>query len=190
MIDDQKASLRKQLHKRRRDIRAESHARFSRLAARRLLRQIDLPSSNKVAGFWPLGSEIDTRPLLLALHCLGANVVLPRTYKRAQPLTFHLWAPDTIMETSRFGVQEPPLSANRLEPDLILVPLLGFDTEGYRLGYGAGHYDCTLADLAARDREPVTIGLAFDCQRVDKVPREAHDRRLDGIVTEAAFYQP
>jgi 5-formyltetrahydrofolate cyclo-ligase len=87
------------------------------------------------------------------------------------------------LEPARFGLSVPPAAAGEVDPDVILVPLAGFDRRGHRLGYGAGHYDRALARLiAARPR--LVLGLAYAAQAVDAVPAEPHDRRLDAVLTE------
>jgi 5-formyltetrahydrofolate cyclo-ligase len=105
------------------------------------------------------------------------------------PLSFHVIPPGTALQKSAFGVLEPPADAPVIEPDLILVPLLGFDRRGYRLGYGQGHYDRTL--MALRARRPVTaVGLAWACQEVDRIPADAFDQPLDWVVTDKEAIGP
>ena len=136
-----------------------------------------------IAGFWPFRSELDLRPLLRRVHDDGCTVALPVVVARRKPLAFRVWTPETQLETGQFGVPVPPDTAPTVEPDWLLVPLLAFDDAGYRLGYGGGFYDVTLA--ARRRRKPVlAIGVAYDGQRVERVPRDPTDARLDAIVTE------
>ena len=131
-----------------------------------------------VAGYWPFGGEIDIRPLLLALVARGHGVALPATHGDDAPLSFHRWQPGAALERDARGTWRPAYDA--VVPDVVLVPLLAFDRAGRRLGYGAGFYDRTLAELHVR----MTIGCAFAVQEVERVPVEAHDRRLDAIATE------
>jgi 5-formyltetrahydrofolate cyclo-ligase len=137
-----------------------------------------------VAGFWPLPGEIDIRPLLLALAGRGHPVALPITPRRGRPLTFARWRPGDALVPERFGTVRPV--GEPLVPDLLLVPLLAFDGQCRRLGYGGGFYDRTLAALPGR----VAIGCAFAAQRVDCVVAEAHDMRLDAIATEGGLIFP
>jgi len=132
-----------------------------------------------VAGFWPLPGEIDIRPLLLALAGRGHAVALPDMPARGQRLTFHRWRQGGRMIPERFGTLRP--EPDPVTPDVLLVPLLAFDRRGRRLGYGAGYYDLTLAELAGSR----AIGCAFAAQEVAVVPTEAHDRTLDAVATEA-----
>lgn len=111
----------------------------------RLLREVPPSAGAVVSGFWPMGQEIDIRPLLLALHERGHPIVLPETPKRGNPLIFRLWYPGAVMVPERFGTFRP--DGEMRAPDFLLVPLLAFDRRGYRVGYGAGYYDRTLAGL-------------------------------------------
>lgn len=141
-----------------------------------------------VAGYQPMGSEIDPVPLLARFAATGAQIVLPRTAPKGSglPLSFHLWSPGQSLVKSEFGVVEPRPEAAQLTPDLVIVPLLAFDGLGHRMGYGQGHYDRTLEALRAR-YPLVAIGLAFDAQKVASVPREDHDQPLDGILTQTRY---
>jgi len=131
-----------------------------------------------VSGFWPLGDEIDVRPLLLALHAKGHEIVLPITPKRGNPLTFGLWRPGDALIPERFGTFRP-IGPERT-PTFVLVPLLAFDRTGRRLGYGGGFYDRTLPLLPGR----VAVGCAYAAQQVDEVPAGPYDVRLDAVATE------
>lgn len=139
------------------------------------------PPGAVVAGYMRMRSEIDPLPLMLRLAGLGCALALPRTPPRRSGagLSFHPWAPGDPLTRSAFGVLEPPADAPRVRPDLILVPLLGFDRSRQRLGYGAGHYDRTLAALPGAP----AVGVAFAAQQVDALPVGPHDVALDAIVT-------
>jgi 5-formyltetrahydrofolate cyclo-ligase len=146
--------------------------------ARHVLREAPPPAGAVVSGFWPMGKEIDIRPLLLALHEQGHRIVLPETPKRGNPLIFRLWSPGAVMVPERFGTSRP--DGEVLAPDFLLVPLLAFDRRGYRVGYGAGYYDRTLAALPGRFR----LGVAYAAQEVDEAPAGPFDQRLDAVATE------
>lgn len=134
-----------------------------------------------VGGFWPLADEVDVRPLLMALVGRGHRIGLPVTPARGAGLSFRRWRPGATLTPGRFGTVEPV--GPPIVPTLLLVPLLAFDRQGGRLGYGGGYYDRTLADLPA-----FTIGCGFLLQEVDRVPMETHDRRLNAIATEAGAF--
>ncbi len=131
-----------------------------------------------VAAFWPMGQEIDIRSLLHALHARGNPVLLPVTPPRGQPLTFRRWRPGDDMPTEHFGTVRPIGESG--VPDVLLVPLLAWDGQGRRLGYGGGYYDRTLAGLPGRR----TIGCAYAAQQVAEVPSGPHDMPLDAVATE------
>lgn len=132
--------------------------------------------------YLPIGSELDPEPLRCALSDRGHATGLPVMIKLGQPLAFRQWQSGDALVKRKWGILEPIDTAPNLTPDVLLLPLLAFDSAGRRLGYGGGFYDRTLAKL--RSRRPVlAIGLAFDQQEVDAVPRSAYDERLDMILT-------
>jgi len=145
-----------------------------------------------VAGYIPFKTEIDPRPLMRALAAQGARLCLPRTPPKGAgvaALTFHLGDPDNPdhLEKSMWGVMEPKVHLQQTRPDVVLVPLLGFDRAGNRLGQGQGHYDRTLEALRATG--PVlAVGVAFAAQEVASIPVEPHDQRLDWIITPTKAY--
>jgi 5-formyltetrahydrofolate cyclo-ligase len=135
-----------------------------------------------VSGFCAIGDEIDPLPLLTKLDADGHGVCLPVMQGKGLPLLFRAWKPGDPTKATLWGIGEPLPSARYVEPGVLLVPLLAFDPMGYRLGYGGGFYDRTLAKL--REHQPViAIGLAFDEQRVAAVPHVEYDQRLDWVLT-------
>jgi 5-formyltetrahydrofolate cyclo-ligase len=142
-----------------------------------------------VAGFLAYRTEIDVLPLMARLVADGATTALPVVTGKGQPLVFRRWHPGEPLEEAHFGIHVPPATAEEVEPDVLLVPMLAFDREGYRLGYGGGFYDRTLERLRAM--KPVTaIGVAFAGQEVAQVMRGAHDQPLDFILTESGVIRP
>jgi 5-formyltetrahydrofolate cyclo-ligase len=143
-----------------------------------VLRDCPLSPGAVVSGFWPIGEEIDIRPLLHALYDRGHKVALPVTPRRGEALTFRGWQPGDVLVPERFGTMRPVGAV--LTPDTLLIPLLAFDAAGRRLGYGGGFYDRTLAALPGRFR----LGCAFAAQQVDAVPVGPYDMRLNAVATE------
>lgn len=143
-----------------------------------------IPAGATVAGYWPLRSEIDIRPLLSLLHARGHRLALPRTPPRGNPLAFHGWAPGDPLSPGPMGTWQP--SGELVEPDVLLIPLLAFDDTGARLGYGGGYYDRTLARLP----HALTIGCAYASQRMAAVPMGPHDIRLQAVATEHGVLHP
>lgn len=142
-----------------------------------------------VSAYWPLGEEIDPRPLMKALHLLGHRLALPAIRAAGQPLNFRAWLPGDPLISAGFGTQEPAATAPSVTPSVLLVPLLAFDAAGYRLGYGGGFYDRSLALLRAAG-DTLAVGLAYADQQVAAVPREATDQPLDLVVTERGVIVP
>jgi len=136
-----------------------------------------------VSGYWPGRSELDLRPLMGRLEEAGHPIGLPVVMGRGRPLLFRRWRPGDRLEPRAFGLMEPPATAPEMAPRVLLVPLLAFDREGYRIGYGGGYYDLTLASLRARG-EILAIGVGYAAQGVASLPHGAHDERLDWMVTE------
>lgn len=136
-----------------------------------------------VAGYYPIKSEFDPRPLLQTLRLAGVRVGLPRMVGAKSPLVFHRWVAGDALEVGNYNVKEPRADAPGLDPDIILLPLLAFDAQGGRLGWGGGYYDRTLAAKPGA----FAVGIAFDEQEVDACPMEAHDRRLDAVLTPSGF---
>lgn len=148
--------------------------------ADRLLASGLIPAQAVIAGYWPLDGEIDIRPALSAAAAGGHVVSLPVTPPRGRALAFRRWRPGSPLQPGRFGTSEP--DGPIVIPNVLLVPLLAFDRDGGRLGYGGGYYDRTLAALPAG---VLVIGCAFAAQEMDRVPMEPHDRRMHAIATEA-----
>lgn len=174
---DIKAALRTAMQARR----AEAHAAADPGPA--LARLLDaIGADGPVSAYWPMRSELDLRPALDALHARGTVLAMPVVLARATPLAFRRWAPGDRLVPAGFGTRVPEHGAP-VEPAVLVVPLLAFDRRGWRLGYGGGFYDRTLAALRARG--PVrAIGLAYAAQEVPEVPTTVDDQPLDLIVTE------
>lgn len=139
-----------------------------------------------LAGYFPIRGEIDPRPLLAA-H--AGPTGLPVVTSVGQPLAFRAWRPGQPVVAGPFGTVQPPESAESLQPEVVVVPLAGFDRRGARIGYGGGFYDRTLEFLRARG--PVlAAGLAFAAQELERVPEEGFDQPLDLVATEAGILLP
>ncbi|MQP63762.1 5-formyltetrahydrofolate cyclo-ligase [Niveispirillum sp. SYP-B3756] len=150
---------------------------------RDLVAQLSPSGPAMVAGYWPKGDELDLRPTLEMLALAGHGVCLPVVSGVAWPLLFRFWRPGHPLVPGSFRIMEPMADAPLAQPSIVLVPLLAFDKDGWRLGYGGGFYDRTLAVL--RDSAPVVaVGIAYAGQEVPSVPRDPYDQRLDWLVTE------
>jgi 5-formyltetrahydrofolate cyclo-ligase len=140
-----------------------------------------------VSGYSPIRSELDPVPLMRKLAERGARLALPAVMARGKSLAFRAWSPSDRLMLGPLGILEPSPAAAELIPDIMLVPLAAFDRLGHRIGYGAGHYDFTLAHL--RKVKPITaIGLAFAAQEIEAVPALSHDVALDYVLTETEAF--
>ncbi|MGD9543540.1 MAG: 5-formyltetrahydrofolate cyclo-ligase [Methylocystis sp.] len=136
-----------------------------------------------VSVYWPIRSELNTRPLIDALAASGYRVTLPVMHKVRHPLVFRAFTPGDDLVKGPFGLSEPADDKPAYDPDILFSPLAAFDRLGFRLGYGGGIYDATLSALRAK-KPVIAIGVAYSCQEADHVPTEPHDQRLDAILTE------
>lgn len=165
---------------------AEEHRRASEAVCRRLdveLRRLGTATS--YAFYWPLRGEVDVRPVIEPLIAGGGALAsLPVVVERNGTLAFHAWRPGDAMGKDAHGIPYP-IDGAVIRPDIVLVPLVGFDGGGYRLGYGGGYYDRTLAALLARPR---TIGIGFELGRLASIHPQPHDIALDAIVTEHGIW--
>lgn len=155
------------------------------LAAGHFLAHIALPPGGALAGFWPIGDEFDPRPIMQAALERGLTIGLPVVVARTAPLVFRHWRPGEPLTAAVMGIPVPAVTAPTVSPDVLIVPLLAFDAAGYRLGYGGGYYDRTLAQLRGGERPVLAVGLAYAGQELAEVPHDAaFDQRLDWVVTE------
>jgi 5-formyltetrahydrofolate cyclo-ligase len=156
----------------------------SETAARHAVAALGDVGGLTISLFCAFRDEIDTAPLAVELRTRHARLALPVILGRDRPLLFRRWrAEDVLVPSGAFRIPEPPAEAEEVLPDVLMVPLAAFDRRGYRIGYGAGFYDRTLALLRAR-RPVRALGYAFACQEVDEVPAEPHDELVDMMITE------
>jgi len=174
---------------RRHGLPANARESFARRLVDEGLRLAELWRPRAISAFYPIRGEPDPLPLLSALAAAGFATALPVTVSRSAPLTFRLWKPGDPTVPGEMKIPEPTPSAAIVDPELLFVPLAAFDRRGHRIGFGAGHYDRTLAIL--RDKGPVhAVGVAFSIGEIDRAPDEAHDQPLDAIVTETELIFP
>ncbi len=134
----------------------------------------------------PVRREFDARPLVARLLGLGWRAAIPVVVAADSPMAFRLWTPDAAMTVDRHGIPIPQDGAE-VTPDVLLLPLVAFDARGFRLGYGAGYFDRTLAAMVPR---PLAIGVGYELCRVADIHPEPHDIALDVLVTEAGAFRP
>lgn len=137
-----------------------------------------------VAGYCPVGGEIDPLAAMQGLVARGFRLALPVIEDDDAPLAFRQWEANAALRVGRRGILIPMDAAPPARPALILAPMLAFDAEGYRLGWGGGYYDRTIAALRTGGDPVVVVGVAYEGQRLAATPRDRHDEPLDWIVTE------
>lgn len=145
-------------------------------------------SGRRVGFCWPIRNEPDLRPLMQDWLAKGGpdfRALLPVVCGRDEPLRFRAWGPACRMEEDRYGIPSP-VEGDFLRPEALLIPVNAFDGAGYRLGYGGGFFDRTLASL---DPTPLAIGVGYELARVDTIFPEEHDVRLDAVITEAGVWR-
>jgi 5-formyltetrahydrofolate cyclo-ligase len=148
---------------------------------------IEITAGTVVSGYSPIRNEIDPTPLMLKLALAGARLALPVVGARGKSLIFRAWSPSDRLVLGSLGIPEPSPAAAELIPNIMLVPLAAFDRAGHRIGYGAGHYDHTFANL--RKSHHVTgVGLAFAVQETPAIPALSHDVALDFVLTEKDIF--
>ncbi|WP_171120465.1 MULTISPECIES: 5-formyltetrahydrofolate cyclo-ligase [unclassified Ruegeria] len=135
-----------------------------------------------LSGYMPIRTEIDPLPAMAEASAYGP-VGVPVIQAAGQPLKFSRWIPEGALKDGPFGAKVPEVD-DYFEPEILIVPLVAFDAQGGRLGYGGGFYDRTLEGLRAK-RPTLAIGFAFDAQQADRLPLEPTDQPLDMVVTES-----
>ena len=178
-----KKALRQKVLERRDEISATTRQRLSQTVAENAHALSLLAGPGAIFSVYAtMGSEINPDAISQELINLGHPISLPVMIKLGQPLIFRRWQPGDALEPKKWGIREPLPEAEKVEPDVLLMPMVAFDRDGWRLGYGGGFYDRTLARLRAL-KPTIAIGLAFDQQEVDAVPHAAYDERLDLVLT-------
>lgn len=185
-----KAALRRVILKRRSAANTAEHGHAGATLARLASAHSWPTPPGVMTGFWPVRGEIDPRPMMEVLRAAGWQIALPVVVANEAPLVFRAWSPDDAMGEGSFRIPEPLPSAPELTPDAMLVPLVAFDAEGYRLGYGGGFYDRSIEKFSADGRSLHVIGVAYDAQEAVRIPRDHHDRRLDAILTPSGWRVP
>lgn len=185
---DDRRALRKALLERRRALPASEWERHSGHICSLLQTCFPQLSGMRVGFFWPLNNEPDLRPLIERWAKEGRegfSAMLPVVVEKNGALAFRRWSRDADMVTDVHGIPVPAVD-DFLIPEALLIPLVGFDAAGYRIGYGGGYFDRTLALLSPR---PLTVGVGFELARIESIFPKPHDQRLDAIITEAGVFR-
>lgn len=169
----------------RKNLSAADHAGKSAAIAAFLRQGFPILQRSRTAFYWPYQNECDPVPLMHFLHEQGATLALPEIVRRHKPLRFRQWWPEAPMTAGLFNIPVPD-NTPVIGIDAVIMPMTGFDRQGYRLGYGGGYYDRT---LALADPRPLTIGVAFEMGKLDTIYPQPHDIPMDFVVTERGIYQ-
>lgn len=181
-------ALREQLVARRMEVAAETLETWRHAIDDRLERNFPPLAQGTVGLCWPYRNEYDARFLAHRLRDKGARTALPVVIAPRAPLIFREWHPGVKMAHGVYDIPYPAESPE-VTPTVLLVPMNGFDGEGYRLGYGGGFFDRTLEQLAAARRKPLVIGVTFELARIDTIRPQPYDIPMDYVVTERAAYR-
>ena len=185
-MTNNKKTLRQEALARRDGIPEKQRIIISQKLVNELQKLLAILKGKTVAGFWPIKSEIDPRPLMLALKEHGFKLALPAIIDKTT-MVFRIFEDEGKLVDMGFGTVGPSEDAQIVTPETLLVPLSAFDSKGNRIGYGAGYYDRAIASLRENGHNPLLIGLAFDCQEVSSIPAEPHDQKLAMILTESGL---
>ena len=181
-------ALRKSLLERRLALTADECVQLSCRVRTHLRDGFPQLSALAVGFCWPLQNEADLRPLIdewASEGKPGFRALLPVVIDERRALAFRAWSAGTAMFADRYGIPTPA-HGDFLIPEVLLLPVNGFDAAGYRIGYGGGYFDRTLASLLPR---PLVVGVGFELARLDSISPEPHDQRLDAMVTEVGVFR-
>ena len=134
-----------------------------------------------VGGYYPVNFEIDILEFLEKLEMKGLQLCLP-IVKKDNKMDFYSWSTKNLLKLNKYGIPEPE-QIKKVFPDIILVPLVAFDSRLYRIGYGGGYYDRYIKKLSNK-KNLLKIGIAHSCQKINRVPTNKYDKKLDIIITE------
>lgn len=186
------SSLRRQLRSKRRSLGEDEQARLSQAAVQKLIHHRVFLAADHIACYLPNDGELDLTYLISQAWTMGKSVYLPvLSIHHRNHLHFLTYQPDDELILNRFGIPEPVMRRHNMieikRLDLVLMPLVGFDSTGNRLGMGGGFYDRSFAFLRRRQQwcKPRLIGAAYDCQEVGQLGSNSWDVPLSGVMTES-----
>jgi 5-formyltetrahydrofolate cyclo-ligase len=161
-------------------ISRNDRAEWSERITAAILRRLDGNPPGILGFYWPFRGEYDPRVIVRLLDAQGVRLALPVVVQKAAPLVFRSWRPGERLVPGVWSIPVPA-DGEVVQPDVLLVPLVGYDQQGFRLGYGGGFYDRTLAAMPQR---PITLGVGFSLASLPTVHPQPHDIRMDVIITE------
>lgn len=182
-LSTEKRKLRERMQQKRLAIPNATVAMSSQAVARHFADHPILAFAPSFAGYMPMRGEVDVRPVFSIMARYEKETSLP-CIQPEKTLIFRQWNLHDALARNTLGIEEPVATAPSVIPALVLVPLLAFDGDGYRLGYGGGYYDRTMATMREFAVPPLFIGVGYTMQEVEQIPTGEHDLPLDGILTE------
>lgn len=183
-IGQWRKARRSELLSRRVAVTADRHCRWNKTITQLLAEGFPVLQGMLVGFYWPYQGEFDPRFAIRRLRECGARAALPAVVQKSAPLQFREWWPGAHMTKGVFGLPVPD-GTGVVRPEALLIPPVGFDSQGYRLGYGGGYFDRTLAAMVP---QPLKIGVAFELSRIPTIYPQSHDVPMDFIVTEAGVH--
>ena len=187
-----KAALRAQMKRKRAEL-AQAKPAAARELCQTYLYQIppeaQVGPPKIVSAYWPIESEISPFPLIEMFAARGVRLALPRLEPKGEgyEMRFHEFQMGQRLSIGPFGIPQPDEKWAEIQPDIVIAPLLAFDAQGFRLGYGGGYYDRaieTMRELRLKTHKPLAVwGLAYDEQGLDVLPHEPHDQGLECVLT-------
>ena len=187
-ILNQKKNLRKILTEKRNLIKKNTNLDFNIDAFNQLTEQIKFNAVDCIGSFMSIRSEISTKQLNKTILEMKKKLAFPTIEKNLETLTFKTSNSLKSFKMGKFNIPEPTNNNNEIIPQLFFVPCLGFDLEGFRIGYGGGFYDKTFSKLKQLNLVFYTVGFAYDDQKQNKLPVEKFDYKLDFVLTEKQLY--
>ena len=184
MTKKSKSELRKIFLSKRKKISKENGTNFSISISNIAISFILKINAKKVGCYLPINSEVNTNHLLEKLFKSDFEICLPLTPIKPSELLFKSWKPNDPLVPGPFGTRQPLSNSTKITPEILIVPMLSYDHYGYRLGYGGGYYDRTIKALCETNENLITIGLAFEKQKCEKLPVDKHDVPLNVLVHE------
>ena len=179
-----KATLRRELLARRQAVSAADRQAWSAAITQNLVDGFPQLAGLGIGIYWPYQGEFDPRHAMRHLRDRGASTALPEVVRKGEPLQFRRWWPGVAMTRGVYNIPVPD-GTELVVPQALVMPPVGFDGHGFRLGYGGGFYDRTLASMQPR---PLTIGVAFELSRVESIRPQAFDLAMDYVVTERGIF--
>ena len=185
---EKKNKLRKFFFNKRRKLFSSTYEIFDEMLFEKLFQIVNSNNINFISSFISIKSEINTTQLNNYILKKNKTLCFPVVLKKDQHLIFRKFTGETNLVEGFMNIKEPPIKNPKIIPELLFVPCLAFDTYGFRLGYGGGFYDRTFKYLKKNNNKYISVGYAFDGQKVSELPKDKFDIKLDYVMTEKKIY--